>query len=170
MRAHGNIQRGKGKASGLYPGTVSGRSSGGSGLQHGIYVREEDGPEALFAEGTEEHLILGVDEEKGFVQAFWAPEFHVIGSRLYILFAVGGKVWGPQCHMMRLKEGGHIVSPDSWEEPVKVVRADDSPLSTDGITLDMTYLSADVPIWSGLTGGGSERQSLDAKEDCNGRK
>lgn len=124
----------------------------------GIYVREADSPEALFAEGTEEHLILGVDEEKGFVQTFWAPEFHVIGGRLYILFAVGGKIWGPQCHMMRLKEGGHIISPDSWEEPVKVVRADGSPLSTNGITLDMTYLSAGrraYMVWSYRRGIGT---------------
>ncbi|MDE6640707.1 MAG: Ig-like domain-containing protein, partial [Acetatifactor sp.] len=31
----------------------------------GIYVREADSVEALFAEGAEEHLILGVDEERG---------------------------------------------------------------------------------------------------------
>lgn len=128
----------------------------------GIYVREADSPEALFAEGAEEHLILGVDEEKGFVQTFWAPEFHIIGGRLYILFAVGGKIWGPQCHMMRMKEGGHIISPDSWEEPVKVVRADGSPLSTDGITLDMTYLSAGgraYMVWSYRRGIGTSKDT-----------
>lgn len=128
----------------------------------GIYVREADSVEALFADGTKEHLILGVDEEKGFVQTFWAPEFHVIGGRLYILFAVGGKVWGPQCHMMRLKEGGCIVNPDSWEEPVKVVRADGSPLSADGITLDMTYLSAggrSYVVWSYRRGIGTPKDT-----------
>lgn len=128
----------------------------------GIYVREADSAEGLFAEGAEEHLILGVDEEKGFVQTFWAPEFHVIGGRLYILFAVGGKMWSPQCHMMRLKEGGHIVSPDSWEEPVKVVRADGSPLSADGITLDMTYLSAGgraYMVWSYRRGIGTPKDT-----------
>ncbi|MCI8287227.1 MAG: family 43 glycosylhydrolase [Lachnospiraceae bacterium] len=117
----------------------------------GIYVREAESVEALFAEGTQEHLILDVDEEKGFVQTFWAPEFHVIGGRLYILFAVGGKVWGPQCHLMGLKEGGRIVDAESWEEPVRVVCADGSPLGADGITLDMTYLKAggrSYMVWS----------------------
>ncbi len=128
----------------------------------GIYVREADSVEALFDEGTEEHLILGVDEEKGFVQTFWAPEFHSIGGRLYILFAVGGKVWGPQCYMMRLKEGGHIVRPESWEEPVKVVRRDGSPLSGDGITLDMTYLKAggcSYLVWSYRRGIGTPKDT-----------
>ena len=117
----------------------------------GIYVREAESVEALFAEGTQEHLILDVDEEKDFIQTFWAPEFHIIGGRLYILFAVGGKVWGPQCWLMRLKEGGRIVDAESWEEPIQVVRRDGSPLGADGITLDMTYLKAggrSYMVWS----------------------
>lgn len=109
----------------------------------GIYIREADTVEGLFADGIEEHLILGLDEERGFVQTFWAPEFHVIGGRLYILFAVSGKVWGPQCHLMRLKAGCPLTAAESWEEPVRVVRRDQSPLSEDGITLDMTY------VWAG---------------------
>ncbi|MCI8798438.1 MAG: family 43 glycosylhydrolase [Lachnospiraceae bacterium] len=117
----------------------------------GIYVREAESVEALFAEGAKEHLILDVDEEKGFVQTFWAPEFHVIGGRLYILFAVGGKVWGPQCHLMRLKKSGRIAEAESWEEPIRVIQADGNPLGADGITLDMTYLKAggrSYMVWS----------------------
>lgn len=122
----------------------------------GIYVREADTVEALFGSG--EHLILGVDEEKGFVQTFWAPEFHVIGRELYILFAVSGKAWGPQCHLMRLKKGGHITESADWEEPVKVLRKDGSPLGPDGITLDMTYLKAggaSYMVWSYRRGIGT---------------
>lgn len=128
----------------------------------GIYVREADSVEALFDERTEEHLILGVDEEKGFIQTFWAPEFHFIGSRLYILFAVGGKVWGPGCYMMRLKADGHIINAKDWEEPVKVVRRDGSPLSGDGITLDMTYLRAgdcSYLVWSYRRGIGTPKDT-----------
>lgn len=128
----------------------------------GIYVREADSVEALFAENAEEHLILGVDEEKGFIQTFWAPEFHIIGGRLYILFAVGGKVWGPQCHMMRLKEGGKIVRPEDWEAPVKVLRRDGTPLTGDGITLDMTYLktgSGSYLVWSYRRGIGTPKDT-----------
>ncbi|MCH5263102.1 MAG: family 43 glycosylhydrolase [Lachnospiraceae bacterium] len=117
----------------------------------GIYVREADTVSGLFGEGVEEHLILGVDEEKGFVQTFWAPEFHIIGGQLYILFAVGGKKWGPQCYLMKLKTGGRIIEAESWEIPVKVLRQNGKPLAESGITLDMTYVSAggrSYMVWS----------------------
>ena len=112
----------------------------------GLYVREADSVEGLFAPDAVEHLILPYDPERGLEQTFWAPEFHVIGGEAYILFAVSGPVWGPQCHMMKLKNGGRIIRAEDWEDPVPVVRQDGTPLSSDGITLDMTYLK---------TGGGS---------------
>ena len=98
-------------------------------------------------------ILLDVNEEKDFIQTFWAPEFHVIGGRLYILFAVGGKKWSPQCHMMRLREGGSILCPEDWEEPVRVCRADGRPLAGENndITLDMTHFTAggrDYLAWS----------------------
>ncbi len=117
----------------------------------GLYVREAPTVDGLFAEGITEHLILGEDEKRNLHQTFWAPEFHLIGGELYILFAVSGRVWGPQCHMMRLKKGGRITDPDSWTDPVRVRRKDGSRLSEDGITLDMTYLKAggrSYLVWS----------------------
>lgn len=117
----------------------------------GLYVREADSVKGLFQEGAAEHLILAEDEKRQLLQTFWAPEFHVIGGELYILFAVSGQVWGPQCHMMRLRKGRPIIEADSWEDPVRVVRADGSALTRDGITLDMTYLKTDrssYVIWS----------------------
>ena len=54
----------------------------------GIYVRESEDVHGLFAEDVIEHLILPYAPERGFEQTFWAPEFHVIGGELYILFAV----------------------------------------------------------------------------------
>ena len=105
----------------------------------GLYVRKAATVDGLFAEGIESRCILDYDEEKGFIQTFWAPEFHVIGGELYILFAVGGKQWAPQCHMMKLKKGGEIMNPEDWETPVRVKRQDGSFLTEDGITLDMTY-------------------------------
>ena len=124
----------------------------------GFYVRVSDDVAGLFKEGIAEHLILGVDEEKGFVQTFWAPEFHVIGGELYILFAIGGKVWGPQCWLMRLKKDGDITKACDWEEPVRVRRKDGSWLAEDGITLDMTYLKAgenSYMVWSYRRGIGT---------------
>ena len=91
----------------------------------GLFVRGASTVEGLFTEEAHanEVILLDVNEEKDFIQTFLCPEFHVIGGRLYILFAVGGKKWSPQCHMMRLREGGSILCPEDWEEPVRVCRA-----------------------------------------------
>ena len=117
----------------------------------GIYVREADSVPGLFSQGIKEHLILPYDENRELIQTFWAPEFHLIGGELYILFAVSGKKWGPQCHMMKLKKGGSIIDPDSWEDPVRVVKKDSTPLTEDAITLDMTYIKSNrgsYVVWS----------------------
>ena len=117
----------------------------------GLYVREANTVRDLFKEGVTEHLILEKDESRELVQTFWAPEFHVIGGELYLLFAVSGRMWGPQCHFMKLKKGQPIIRPESWEDPVRVRRTDGSWLSEDGITLDMTYLKTargSYFIWS----------------------
>ncbi len=117
----------------------------------GLYVREAENIEDLFGEGTAEYCILDYDENRNLIQTFWAPEFHIIGGEVYILFAVGGKQWAPHCHMMKLKKGGSIIRKKDWEDPIKVVRKDGSGLSGDGITLDMTYFKAagkSYVLWS----------------------
>ncbi len=117
----------------------------------GIYVREADDVDGLFAEDVNEHLILAFDAERGFEQTFWAPEFHVIGGELYILFAVSGHQWGPQCHLMKKKRGADITDAGSWEDPVRVVRQNGEPLAKDAITLDMTFVrsrAGSYVIWS----------------------
>lgn len=117
----------------------------------GLYMRKASDISGLFADGVTEHIVLDTDEERNFIQTFWAPEFHVIGGRLYILFAVGGKQWGPQCWLMRHKDGYDLIDPEGWESPVKVCRKDGSALGADGITLDMTYIKterASYMVWS----------------------
>ena len=117
----------------------------------GIYVREAQSVGELFKEGVTEHLILPYDEERELIQTFWAPEFHVIGGELYILFAVSGKKWGPQCHLMKLKKGGSIINPADWTDPVRIRKADGSFLADEGITLDMTYIKTpgcSYVVWS----------------------
>lgn len=117
----------------------------------GLYIRQGDCIEDLFKDDVVEHLILPLDKERGFVQTFWAPEFHVIGGELYILFAVGGEIWGPQCHVMKWKKGTSLICEDSWENPIPVVRKDGSPLAPDAISLDMTYIGAEsgsYMVWS----------------------
>lgn len=123
----------------------------------GLYIREADTVDELFAETTVEHCILPYDESRDLCQTFWAPEFHVIGDDLYILFAVAGKEWGPQSHIMKLKKGGNPVNEADWCDPVRVVKSDGSPLCQ-GITLDMTYLHAyekDYLLWSSRIGIGT---------------
>ena len=117
----------------------------------GLYAREADTVEGLFAQGVTEHLILPFSPERGFEQTFWAPEFHVIGGELYILFAVSGHAWGPQCHVMKKKKTGKITDPEGWENPVPVVRKDGSPLAPGAISLDMTFIrarSGAYVVWS----------------------
>ena len=113
-------------------------------------VRRAATVEGLLAENAERGLILDVSET--FVQTFWAPEFHEIGGALYLLFAVSGAQWGPQCHVMKLKQGGDILRAEDWGPPVRVCRRDGSPLAGEGaITLDMTHLRAgnrSYAVWS----------------------
>lgn len=52
---------------------------------------------------------------------------------------------------MKLKKGGSLIDPESWEEPVRIRKKDGSFLTEDGITLDMTYLKAgerSYVVWS----------------------
>lgn len=128
----------------------------------GLYVREADSVEDLFAENVTEHLILAQDENRQLMQTFWAPEFHVIGGELYILFAVSGNQWGPQCHVMKLKKGQSIIKAESWEDPIRVVRADGSALAPGAITLDMTYVKTErqaYMVWSQRVGIGTPRDT-----------
>lgn len=105
----------------------------------GFWVRKAECVADLFAPDVEQHLILDKDPDKKLIQTFWAPEFHVIGGRIYVLFAVSGDTFNPQCHMMRLKENGSITEAEDWEEPVRVRRQDGAFLAEAGITLDMTH-------------------------------
>ena len=117
----------------------------------GLYIRQGATVEELFREDVTEHLILPLDPSRHLIQTFWAPEFHLIGGELYILFAVGPEKWGPQCHMMKLKKGCSLIREDSWEDPVRVLKKDGTPLAEDAITLDMTFIpakSGSYVVWS----------------------
>lgn len=143
----------------------------------GLYAREADTVEGLFAPDFKESLLLDVDEERDFIQTFWAPEFHQIGGDLYILLAIGGRKWAPQCHMMKLKKDGSIMNPADWETPVRVKKQDGSFLTESGISLDMTYFKADGTsclVWSYRFGIGTPRDTgsmiyiatVDENEPC----
>jgi GH43 family beta-xylosidase len=118
--------------------------------QIGIPLRCADTPEGLFEKECREVLILDYDEEHQFVQTFWAPELHVIAGRLYVLFAVGASKWGPQCYLMRLREGGDPMRAEDWEEPVRVRKQDGMYLAVperDAISLDMTCIETGEKVY-----------------------
>lgn len=101
---------------------------------------------------------------------FWAPEIHVIGGRLSILFmpcfdgeAVNPDgslndrtglpdMWTGCCHIMQLRkdEAGEDLDPrlpDNWTRPSPILRADGGPLNpVQRISLDMTVLE-DSGTW-----------------------
>ena len=82
----------------------------------------------------------------------WAPEFHVIGDRLYIFHAATKDGFpNEQSHIMALREGGNPMLASDWEPSRRIVKADGSPLFTLGITLDMTVFSVGgryYVVWS----------------------
>ena len=83
----------------------------------GFYVKKAHELEELASSDTEFHIILDKDEKRGLIQTFWAPEFHVINGDLYLIFAVSNENWGPQCHIMKLKENGDDLCDLSvWEK------------------------------------------------------
>lgn len=75
--------------------------------------------------------------------AHWAPELHVIGSRLYMLLSIIRGEKGVQAYMMQLKESGDPMKPEDWSTPIRVVKSDGNPIYSDGrvdgLSLDMTY-------------------------------
>ncbi|BDR55261.1 alpha-arabinofuranosidase [Bombiscardovia apis] len=101
---------------------------------------------------------------------FWAPELHIIGGRLSILFMPcfdgdlanpdgmpnerAGKpdMWTGSCHIMQLKQDelGQDLDPRepaNWDAPRPITRADGSPLNpVQRISLDMTVFE-DSGTW-----------------------
>lgn len=120
----------------------------------GLYVSSADSVMGLFTNDNKPVCILPYDEKRNICTTFWAPEFHVIGGKLSILFAVGGKgEFLPQSHIIQLKPGGDILDPESWSDPVRIKRPNGEYLVTGKghITLDMTYFEVNghhYYVWS----------------------
>ena len=85
---------------------------------------------------------------EGIKGLLWAPEFHVIGDRLYIFFAcTPGEFFCEESHVMYLKKNGNPLNKKDWTKPKRVVRKDGSDICEAGkeITLDMTCFE-----WEGV--------------------
>ncbi len=105
-----------------------------------LYIRQADTIEGLAQ--AKDNLIFNNTAVGDMSGCNWAPELHVIGGQLRCLFASGTTgAWNSvQSRVMTCS--GDPTNIDSWSTPVRITRADGSPLISEGITLDMTYLEA----------------------------
>ena len=106
---------------------------------HTLYVREADSITELV--DAKEHLILDSSTYEGIGGLLWAPEFHEINGKLYIVHAATPKefFWEESC-LMELKEGGNPACREDWSAPKRIGKKDGSELCEAGktISLDMT--------------------------------
>ena len=105
-----------------------------------LWIRHSDTIEGLT--GAQGVCIFRATESGDHSGCNWAPELHVIGGKLCCLFAssTNGEWDHVQSRIMVCEHNPTV--PEQWSEPVRVTRADGSPLIEDGITLDMTYFEA----------------------------
>lgn len=132
-------------------------------------VREADSPEDIFTTDARHSILLTADDGV-FTGTFWAPEFHFVGGKLRIFCALSKSGFDPQCHIMTLRDGGDIMNPDDWSDPVRCVMPDGRYLNINplgdgknGITLDMTYIEAkgkSYAVWSSRTWEGTDSGSM----------
>ncbi|MGN7950358.1 family 43 glycosylhydrolase [Microbacterium sp. 22215] len=125
------------------------------GDDYGLLIREATRIRDL-AEAPD-HKILGTGSA-GIDGCFWAPELHLIGGHVRVLFApsLGTGDWrSVQCHIMTLRAGGDLTVAADWSAPEPVRNRHGQPLqiSADlpGISLDMTYFEAEERsyyLWS----------------------
>lgn len=117
--------------------------------------RGNEGTPALYIRGADSlaDLVDAADVplaeigESDIGGCFWAPEMHVIGGQLRLLFApsINTASWnGVQAHIMTLRSGGNPLVRDDWSRPEPVLNRDGGLLRVDdrhGVSLDMTYFS-----------------------------
>ncbi|KHL95255.1 hypothetical protein QW71_13710 [Paenibacillus sp. IHB B 3415] len=113
-------------------------------LQERLYIRVSDTLEGIA--DAPDHLILNRNPSGDMSGLFWAPELHLIGNKLSILFAASTESspenwWrNVQCRVMQLV-GSDPLSASDWGQAQRVMQKESNvPLyNGTGITLDMTY-------------------------------
>ncbi len=122
----------------------------------GLWIRRADTIDGLRT--AKEEMILGPGGAGNLRAPFWAPELHMIGGTLTVLFAsnpLPDPQWAVQAFSMQLKPGGDPLVASDWNAPVNVTKADGTAI-TSGINLDMTYFEDEYQgatrsyvMWSG---------------------
>ena len=100
---------------------------------------------------AEDHTLFRANAQGDLSGCLWAPELHWVGGKLCIFFAAGMPHWYTVQSRVIWLEGDDPLNADSWTAPRRVEKADGSPLTEDGITLDMTVIptrNGDYVIWS----------------------
>ncbi|MFH8249073.1 family 43 glycosylhydrolase [Microbacterium sp. B2969] len=125
--------------------------------QDEFFIRQSDTIAGIATAADNRILGLGLSGTAPVGSQLWAPELHIVGGDLYILFAANPNnvnAWnGVQSFTMRLKPGGNPIVRADWEAPQRVLDASGQPLTTygAGITLDMTHFEdngTDYVVWS----------------------
>lgn len=117
-----------------------------------LYIRCSDTLEGI-AE-AKEVLILDSATYPEIGGLLWAPEFHVIGGKLYLFHAAtSGEFFWEESRVMQLRDGGDPMCKMDWSAPRLVVKKDGTPLCEAGkvISLDMTvfeYQGETFAMWS----------------------
>ncbi|WP_442575401.1 family 43 glycosylhydrolase [Microbacterium sp. F51-2R] len=125
--------------------------------QDEFFIRQADTVAGIATAADNRILGLGLSGTAPVGSQLWAPELHIVGGDLYVLFAANPNnvnAWnGVQSFTMRLKSGGNPLVRADWEAPQRVLDASGQPLTTygAGITLDMTHFEdngTDYVVWS----------------------
>ena len=122
--------------------------------QIGVFLRESDTVEGLFADGVKAYEIISYDDEKNHTALFWAPELHNVEGKLCIFVALG-----LYSHVVVL-EGDDPKKRDCWSDAHEVVYSQQVQkdegvgkyFENRSMAIDMTYLRAggkSYVIWSG---------------------
>ncbi|TQJ30847.1 family 43 glycosylhydrolase [Microbacterium sp. SLBN-146] len=140
----------------IYGGNIN--PQGGAHMPIRIADRIEDLSDEAIAAGRNVEIDLlrrGDTDADGAVMTgcFWAPEYHVIGGKLSILFmpcynGTNGQpdMWTGRASIIQLKQDAQGADldpavPANWTKPQKVLRSGGGALNpVQGISLDMTYL------------------------------
>jgi len=100
---------------------------------------------------AQDHVLLKAQLDGDYSGCFWAPELHVVGGRLCLFFAAGMPHWYTVQSRVMVLNGDDPTDTACWSAPRRCERADGLPLTSGGLTLDMTILNTKTgyyAIWS----------------------
>ncbi|MFQ9511018.1 MAG: family 43 glycosylhydrolase [Lachnospiraceae bacterium] len=88
-----------------------------------------------------EEIVIWKAEPGAFAKHVWAPELHKIENQWYLFFACAPSEnkWKIRPCVLVCKEGGDVMCPDDWSQPVECRPMEEDNYSFSTFSLDMTY-------------------------------